>query len=545
MHLRFRLSLSHQATRHRLWNYKSFSLRCSPFFQLLPFPHHLTNKDTAVMPHFKLESYYSSSWVPRTIDRIRFRCSTYQIPLLDTNNAETVQLDSSVPEDADLPPPLNLELQQNLGSRLLQLPPELLIHIMIFLSHSSLYMVRQTCQTFHELTNDIEFEDFQQDILHFKKETWRITPYLCDQLRLIKRIFLQRSLCEPCGKLFNSGELENRLRRLWQPIRCAGCNKNHPELLFPQGKEKCNTCVGLLGHFALCKHINVSAKLQPNSKHEIGIVCTHSEHYAASSKDTEESSAVTGCHPVIRTSRLEGIYAIDYYRSFPMVKINQRQFPGMPALQAYLLKRLKGKGIEGLCQHASTQIDAIVSCMISDECNCFPASGTPVHKLEAPYGPKARCPNHGYNCRHCGARYFWFYEGDCIALRLVMLSRNTGPDSFGWLSNLTFDTVEHPIFNDNTKSVLWCDDPSCGTGSGNRWLLMVEILKRTSLRRYGGYHQVPPRDRYSALSLPFTLEYQVFQDAAEWPTEPNMLSLDLLFPIATALGVPSGVNRGA
>ncbi|KAM5521781.1 hypothetical protein QSH57_016404 [Fusarium oxysporum f. sp. vasinfectum] len=439
------------------------------------------------MPHFKLDPQHSSSWTQRILDRFRLRQGTYQIPRLEAYNGEMVHLDTLVPEDADLPAPLE---------------------------PLALYMVRQTCQTLRELTNDMEFEDFQRHILFFEEETWRITPSTCDQLRLIKRIFLRRSLCEPCGNLFSLGELETRLRRLWQPIRCAGCNQNHPELLFPQGKEKGNICVGLLGHFALCKHVKVSAKLQPNCKDEMDIHCTDPEHYVASSKDAEQSSAVTRCHPIIRTSCLEGIHAIDYFRSFPMVKINQRRFPGMPALQAYLLKQLKEKGVEGLCQHASTQIDSIVSCMISDECNCFPASGTPVHKREAPYGPKARCPNHGYNCRHCGARYFWFYEGDYIVLRLVMLSRNTGPDSFGWLSNLIFDTDEHPIFNDNTKSVLWCDDPSCGTGCGNRWLLMVEILKRTSLRRYGGYHQVPPRDRYSVLSLPFILEYQVFQDAA-------------------------------
>ncbi|ENH73380.1 hypothetical protein FOC1_g10008866 [Fusarium oxysporum f. sp. cubense race 1] len=135
----------------------------------------------------------------------------------------------------------------------------------------------------------MEFEDFQRHILFFEEETWRITPSTCDQLRLIKRIFLRRSLCKPCGNLFSLGELETRLRRLWQPIRCAGCNQNHPELLFPKGKEKGNICVGLLGHFALCKHVKVSAKLQPNCKDEMDIHCTDPEHYVASSKDAEMS----------------------------------------------------------------------------------------------------------------------------------------------------------------------------------------------------------------------------------------------------------------
>ncbi|KAF5689887.1 hypothetical protein FDENT_4201 [Fusarium denticulatum] len=494
------------------------------------------------MPHLRLDPQYSSSWIQRTIARFGLRQRTLEVSLLETHDGETaVHLDTPVPEDADLPAPLEplkLGTQQSLGSRLLQLPPELLIHVMRFLPHSSLYMMRQTCQALRELTEDIEFDDFYWDILHFTTEQNQrflgstLLGSTCEQLRLIKRILLRSSLCDPCGDLLDSGELESRLRRLWQPIRCAGCNQNHPDLLFPQGNEKGNICVGLLGQFELCKHVKVSAKLQPKYNEEMYIRCKDTDHYPASSRNDEGMPDVTNYQPRIRTSYSGDKHAVDYVNLFLMVRINQRQFPGMPALQAFLQKQLKEMGVEGLCQHASTQINSIVSSMISDECNCFPATGTPVHKLEAPYGPGARCPNHGYNCRHCGAHYLWFYEGDYIVLRHKQCYRNTGPDSFGWLANLTFDTEEHPIFNDNTKGVLWCDDPSCGTGCGNRWLLMVEILKRASLRRHGGYNQLPPRDRYSAQKLPFTLEYQVFQEAAEWPTDQNMLSMDLMFPLA-------------
>ncbi|QGI69749.1 hypothetical protein CEK26_002082 [Fusarium fujikuroi] len=480
------------------------------------------------MPHFRLDPEYSSSWIQRTRDRFRHRQGKYEVTLLETH------WDSPVPEDADLPAPLEplkLRRQQNPGSRLLQLPPELMLHVIHFLSHSSMYMMRQTCQVLRKLANDINFDDFYWEDLRFKDEPRRLIGSICDQVRLVKRILLRRSLCEPCGNLFDTGELDTRLRRLWQPIRCAGCNQNHPELLFPQDKRNCNICVGLLGHFDLCKHVKVSAKLQPDCRESMYAHCTHPDHYVASSKDDEDLPNVTSSYPNIRTSYRGDIHKISLSKSFPTLKINQRQLPGMAAMQARLLEQLKEKGVEGLCQHASTQIDSIVSCMISDKCNCFPASGTPVHNLQAPYGPGARCPNHGYNCRHCEARYFWIYEGDYIVLRFLVLSDNTGPDSFGWLFNLTFDTDEHPIFNDNTKGVLWCDDPSCGTGCGTRWLLMVEILKTSSLRQHGGYRQVPWRNRRSAMKLPFTLEYQAFQEAEKWPTPPNMLSKDLLNPI--------------
>ncbi|SCV47058.1 uncharacterized protein FFB14_09595 [Fusarium fujikuroi] len=503
------------------------------------------------MPHFKLDPQYSLPWFQRMRGRFRLRDGKYQVALLEAYDGETaVHLDTPVPEDADLPAPLEplkLGSQRSLESLLLQLPPELLLHVMRFLPHSSLYMLRQTCQVLRELTKDAEFDDFYWDILHFTEQTKRVLGSTllgstCEQLRLIKRILLRRSLCEPCGDLLDSGELENQLRRLLQPIRCAGCNHNHPDLLFPQYKEKENICVGLLGHIDLCKHVKVSAKVQPNCRESQYADCTHPDHYVADSKGADDLRSVTRSYPNIRISCREGVHEILLSKSFPILKINQQQFPGMAALQVRLLEQLKEKGVEGLCQHASSQINSIVSCMISDKCNCFPASGIPVHKLEAPYGPGARCPNHGYNCRHCGARYFWICEGDYIVLRFVMLSENTGPDSFGWLSNLTFDADEHPIFNDNTKGVLWCDSSSCGTGYGTRWLLLVEILKRTSLRRDWVYNQVPPRDQYSAQKLPFTLEYQVLHDAVEWTASPDMLSMDLMFPIATSFGVPASLN---
>ncbi|KAF5630132.1 hypothetical protein F52700_7490 [Fusarium sp. NRRL 52700] len=469
------------------------------------------------MPHFKLEPQYSLSWIQRICDQFRCSQGKYEVPLLGGYDEEmVVHLDTPVPEQVDLPAPLEpLKLggQRNLGSGLLDLPLELLIHVIRYLPRSAIYMLRQTCQVLRELTNDMEFDDCYRDILQFADGNKHIlestlTGSTCDELRLIKRIFLRRSLCEPCGNLFDTGELESRLRRLWQPIRCAGCNQNHPELLFPQGNEKGNICVGLLGHFELCKHVKVSAKLQPKYNEEMYIRCKHPDHHPSSSPDDEDIPDVTNYQPRIQMSYLGDAYAIAYVNLFPMARINQRQFPGMPVLQQLLLKQLKGKGVGGLCRHASTQINSIVSSMISDKCNCFLATGTPVHKFESPYG---RCPNHGYSCRHCGAHYLWFYEGDYIVLRHKSFTENTGPDSFGWISNLTFDTDEHPIFNDNTEGILWCADPCCGTGYDHRWLMMVDILEKASLRwHYPNRHHSRYYD--DLIDHRLSLECQTFED---------------------------------
>ncbi|OBS21608.1 hypothetical protein FPOA_07944 [Fusarium poae] len=217
------------------------------------------------MLRFKLEPQFSSSWTERLADRFRFRQGTYHIPVLGADEGNLSHLDTPVPQDAGLQVPLKPQkpvCQQNFKSRLLQLPPELLIDVMLHLPYSSLYMVRQTCQVLRNLTDDFQFEWFQWEILqHEHVDSWTTTP-ACYQLRDIKRIFLRRSLCIPCGNLFDSGELEQRLKKLWQPVYCTGCLTDHPELFFPQGGRARNICVGLLGTFNLCEHVKVSGKVE-------------------------------------------------------------------------------------------------------------------------------------------------------------------------------------------------------------------------------------------------------------------------------------------
>jgi hypothetical protein len=295
--------------------------------------------------------------------------------------------------------------------------------------------------------------------------------------------------------------------------------------------------VGLLGKFVPCKHLKVSGKVKRHNGKNVTLICSHQEHFPIGGMNSEELSSFKRYRPCVKFIAGD----LKYLRSFPLVKIAPQQYTGMPALKSRLLDRLKETHPDGLCRHASSQLESIVSSLPSDKCDCFPASALPVHQPRPSRGYRYQCNNHGYDCRHCRARYFWFYDNDYIVLRVMIhLGRKT-EYSMGWLSNITFPVEEHPahpILNESTKGVLWCTDPTCGTGCGNRWLLMVEIMKRASLRHFGcGDHEgVPPRDRSFGANLPYTLEYEVFQDAAGWMTdrEPDrMLSYDLLFPMIT------------
>ncbi|EKJ76079.1 hypothetical protein FPSE_03711 [Fusarium pseudograminearum CS3096] len=398
-----------------------------------------------------------------------------------------------------------------------------------FASTRTIHKHGQTCQILRNMTCDDQFADFRWDVFQHETVKSFTTIATCDQLRDIKRIFLRRSLCLPCSKLFDSGELEERMKKLWQRVYCSGCKTEHPELLFRQGDRGSNICVGLQGEFALCKHIKVSGKVKVHDGEYHKLACTHTEHF-------EQLPNFKRYRPFILSFRSLGGVSSEYSRSFPLVKIAPEQYPGMPALKSRLLKQLKETHYDGLCHHSSTQLESIVSSLPSDKCDCFPAEGLPVRQPEPITLRYYWCKNHGYDCRHCGAHYLWYYDNNCVVLRVQIPFGNSNVYNIGWLSNITFhsdDYTTHPILNENTKGILWCTDPSCGTGCGNRWLLMVEILERLSLRQPGVYKSLPPRDRSSAANLPYTLEYQVFQNAAGWLTRPDMLSLELLFPRAT------------
>ncbi|KAH6966057.1 hypothetical protein EDB82DRAFT_561827 [Fusarium venenatum] len=399
--------------------------------------------------------------------------STYQIPVLGADEENVSHLDTPVPEDAGLSAPLKPQrpgCQQN---------------------SNSLYMVRQTCQVLHNLTDDFQFECFE-------------------------------SLCIPCGNLFDSGELEEKLEKLWQRVYYTGCQTDHPELLFPQGGRARNILVGLLGTFNLCKHVKVSGKVGLDDGKKVKIVCSHPDHFP-DKMNSEELPSFKGVLPYIEYN----CGCVRYSRSFPLLKIAPQQYAGMSTLKSRLLKQLKETHQYELCQHGPTQLNSIVSSLQSDKCNCFTAFGPSVRNSQ-PTG----CNNHrGYDCLHCGARYFWAYTNDYIVLNVSIELFRRGAHRMGWLSNVTFYTDErpiHPILNESTKGTLWCTDPSCGTGCGNRWLLMMVLLTKFSLRRTDWCDR-RVRDRSFAANLPYTLEYQVFQNATGWMMELDMLGRDLFF----------------
>ncbi|EWG38418.1 hypothetical protein FVEG_01629 [Fusarium verticillioides 7600] len=157
-------------------------------------------------------------------------------------------------------------------------------------------------------------------MLRSNEEEYCITEAGFNELYIVKRLFRRRSLCNPCGKLFDSGELEDKLRALWKPVLCTGCNERHPELLFSQGRRTENRCVGLLGHFAVCKHLKLSGKWldieitlkNTLERDERVITCKHPDHISAYDKRNDSLS----CH--VFQPRIKYSYATLVWSTVPL-----------------------------------------------------------------------------------------------------------------------------------------------------------------------------------------------------------------------------------
>ncbi|SCO58391.1 uncharacterized protein FFMR_15547 [Fusarium fujikuroi] len=476
------------------------------------------------MPRLKLEYTFSHTPIQRLLNRFRSSRGTYRIPDF---KEESCSVQTPLPDKGLVSAPPEIK---NQGVRLLQLPPELIVLVMLFLPHSSLYMARQTCSALRNLADDLKFQTFRTDILRSGEEHSCVTKAQFGELREIQRILLRRSLCTPCGRLFDSGELESRLMELWLPRHCTGCHQEHPTLLFPQSQRPTYKCVGLLGKLAVCKHLSISGKFKPYIGRKTTVNCTDPEHVIIGRKKSGDLPTFQKYRAGISVDSKYCRDTSEVFRTFPLAKLNPQQFPELEALKSHLMKRIRQLEPGSLCLHASNQLDSIVSCLVSDDCPLSKYPNNPnklpvCHAHDLKYQRRLECPGHQYRCRYCDTQYLWVLEGDYVALQVQMRIRSISADSMDWLSNLTFDSEDHPIFNSYTEGILWCSDPSCGTNCGYRWLKMVEIFKRSTLNR--GHLSVNLFDREPEFMVrfPLSLEYQTFETSS-W--EHGLTRLDYL-----------------
>ncbi|KAG7411310.1 hypothetical protein Forpe1208_v010387 [Fusarium oxysporum f. sp. rapae] len=154
---------------------------------------------------------------------------------------------------------LDQQQQHEAHATLQKFSPELIIDIMLLLSHSSLYLLQQTCQKFRQLSKRDTFKTFN---LEFRDgpESYCISENGYQQRKVIRDILDRRTLCQECNDYRDSGKLQEAMQKLYELQYCHGCKVSHPALFFsPEEKEKQHTqCLGRIGNFPFCSHVSLA-----------------------------------------------------------------------------------------------------------------------------------------------------------------------------------------------------------------------------------------------------------------------------------------------
>jgi hypothetical protein len=425
---------------------------------------------------------------------------------------------------------LDQQQQHDAHLTLQTLSPELIIEIMLFLPHSSLYLLQQTCQKFRQLSKRDTFKPFN---LEFRDgpESYCISESGYQQRKAIRDILARRALCQECNAYRDSGNLQKVMQKLYELRYCHGCKTNHPELFFsPEEKEKQHTqCLGRIGNLHLCSHESFAGPDMVTLANVGGqarrFECDDLSH-VLSRRFSDDGNIPSGflCNSINwNGGPMKHSLRFNLSATLRLVVLNGCS--NKDTKEA--VRQLKNgsytvSDTRALCKHFSSEL--LDECLASDssQCSCFPRS-----EAGGKCGLFDTIPS--ATCKICRAEYHLSLKQSSTALggsnqqTLIDLgiTRNFRMENFlhpMWLFNLNYNQDKecdsrlkrNPLLGEEMKHVLWCDNPGCVTGSERRWermalLYLNNAFNRGELRdgRYGDEGQARDMGWLS-------LEYDVF-----------------------------------
>ncbi|KAJ3528484.1 hypothetical protein NM208_g10178 [Fusarium decemcellulare] len=379
-----------------------------------------------------------------------------------------------------------------LRSKLLQLPKELLLEIMDNLPHSSIYLLRQTGREFFRLSTHKTLADFNAEFSRVQNESFCASRREYEQRLIIRDILARASHCNDCNRLRETGALKQKMIELYEPKFCSGCRQHHAALFFAPGQRRTKSeggapCLGRIGRFALCSHKSLAGhdlETIRNAGLKEEIICRDQSHLPQHILARGPEVHIEGASPKMKVNVYysKTLFLNITKKSF-LLSLGQDTHTTSQDIRQRLSERLQSRpDCQQFCKHVSFQREQLLDSLASDACTCFSASGLQPSTLTARYG----CENHNFNCLECGATYFWTLENDhgpswkgsFIVLNMKGHWVLPSPLCPAWLFNLDYETGNkgnNPVFNQDTKHVLWCGSPGCATGSERRWLRMAKV----------------------------------------------------------------------
>ena len=380
---------------------------------------------------------------------------------------------------------------QKCPKNILSFPDEILILIMHQLPDGALYILRQTCRTFHSLASDFVFNPVLLELIEFmqtRQKSHLLSSEAHDHLGAMRRVFTRQHLCKDCLPLFDDyPRFIKKLTKLWEPTLCWGCRDEHPRFFFAGRWDL--SCMGQKGYFALCEHVRLKADYGGHHFsycHHMGVQALDANNRPLGHLNPR-LNCQKGCHAFLEGSE-PWVYQLPHIHgtnTIPMLEIELQQHINKAILRMALRERLER--LDYLCVHASDQLNAIVDKVTDTKCGCF----IPGHKpdqyplVQLLLSNATACNNHVYNCRYCDAMYTWRRVENHIILDVrINCYPACSPLSTSWLTNLRYRHKRDSILNRKaTRGILWCDNPNCATVSGHRWRNMIQIFHQHGVIR--------------------------------------------------------------
>ena len=181
--------------------------------------------------------------------RRKDKAKNHGVPILEPDTAQHGKITEATPVAVQKSP------------NILSFPDEILVLIMHQLPYGTLFILRQTCRTFHNLASDFVFTPVLCEPMNFmrtRQKSHLLSSEAHNHLAAIRREFTRQSLCRNCLPLFNDYErFIKKFNKLWKPRWCYRCSKLHPTFFFAGHWP--HSCMGQKGYFAMCEHVRLEA----------------------------------------------------------------------------------------------------------------------------------------------------------------------------------------------------------------------------------------------------------------------------------------------
>ncbi|KAG9255327.1 uncharacterized protein F5Z01DRAFT_48983 [Emericellopsis atlantica] len=385
---------------------------------------------------------------------------------------------------------------------LAQLPDDILVLIMKQLSPDSLWALRQTSSIFFRIFKSEDFCRFHGEPgCHDRHWPFSLRSLTPDERETVRKYIrpsnaarkgtMAMERCGACAEVHKRGEHDRRLVRLRRLYFCHACKENHAGVFFSaqslrEYKRGADImCIGRIGWSTLWSQSSTPPitwetldKVMSQEGYDDTTLGTWDFPCATSPVEDDQKKRnlckvpILNREPAYEHEHVTLVFGWD----LPLFEIDASETPSLGAIREFAANLVNNGVLRGLqcCQHMVDR-GVLQDFAMSGICGYFATLDNDIFHGVSYSRKDLTCLCAGervQDCEECGGQYGWRLLSGRVWLsyRYVWnIRRATSP---GWLGLV--DDIPALVHDDDSKYLLWCDQPGCLTGQGRRWMELVK-----------------------------------------------------------------------